>query len=92
MTDITLQRGDVVGCFFGNDWTYLILLEVRAEDADAWDLLVDVEIKALRLRTLWRASEQDMERRMSFSGGQRNGSFSIQQLADEARKKLDLDA
>ena len=95
MSDSNLKRGDVAGYVFaqpGNDTTYLLLTEVRADDADAWDLMFDMEIKAVKLSCLWAASERELESRTTFMGGKRSGSFSVQQLADEARKKLGLGA
>lgn len=90
-----LKRGDVVGFVFaqpGNDTTYMVLTDVRAENADAWDLSFDMEVKALKLDKLWAARESEMNSRISFADGKRSGTFSVHQLAKKAKKKLGVSA
>jgi hypothetical protein len=93
MSSRNFKRGDVAGYVFaqpGNDTTFVLLTEVRDEDADAWDLMFEMEVNDLKLDKLWPASDREMESSTMFIGGDRSGSFSVRQLADEYRNKMGI--
>lgn len=85
--------GDVVGYIFGqpgNDTTYLVLTDVREADASAYDCTFDFTLESVRLDQVWRATERELDSSIGFQTNRRTGSYSVRQLAEEAKAKLGL--
>ena len=89
-------EGDVVGYIYaqpGNDTTYLVLTEVRDEDASAWDCTFDMSVESVRLERIWKASDRELDSRIRYlsSKPQRpKGSYTIRELAEAAKAHLRL--
>lgn len=85
------SAGDIVGYVFaqpGNDTTFLLLTEVRQEDASAYDITFDFALDSVPLEDIWHASEQELESKIMFSSDTPNrpaGLYSIRDLVKAIR-------
>jgi hypothetical protein len=84
-----LKKDDVVGFIFaqpGNDRTYMLINDVRDDEVDAWDLVFDMPVTAIKTKHLWLASERELDEKIAICDGPRNGTFSYRELAEKRRR------
>lgn len=87
-----IKIGDIVGMVYaqpGNDVTYLLVRGIEGDTAALYDVMFEFEVRC-RVDRLWIATEHELDSTVGFSGGKRSGSYTIRQLADEARAKYKL--
>jgi hypothetical protein len=83
--------GDVCGYIFGqpgNDVTYLLILNIKGDKADCWDLPFDMEVKNIDLNSMWIASDRELDSGADFHTDKRRGHFTYRQLAREKRASV----
>jgi hypothetical protein len=85
-----IEPGSVVGLVYaqpGNDVTYLLVLRIEGDKAIMWDVAFGIEVSC-NVDRLWAATERELDSTISFGPGTgRTGSYTIRQLADEARAR-----